>query len=151
MNAITSALGILIAVFAFWGTAENLSSASEPVAETPAWLSSNTEFLDTSADDISLKGSVVDQYGRPVAGVIVVARPDDDDIAYANADNDTDTALTDANGHFVLEQLSPGRYSVIALGSGHPPGIAKLLITDDICPDDSVKIVLDRIDEVYSA
>lgn len=160
MNAITSSFGILIAILAFWGTVNDLSSVSEPDevrmhAHPAHGLSGDTPGAVGGAFDndvdITLKGLVVDQDGHPVAGVMVVARPHDE-AAYLDASHIADQAVTDETGHFVLPALAPGTYSVMALGGGHPPGIAKLLVSEDICPDeDAVEIVLDRSDTLFSA
>lgn len=155
MNALSSLLGILIAAVAFWGTVQNLSKAPHKHVRTEAKEAPTQDAL--ADDSVRVKGRVVDANGDPVSGVMVVVRPIADSLqqivsplSVAGDDALTD-ALTDGTGQFVLAAMIPGNYSVIALHGGHPPGVARLVVSEDDCPTStSVEIVLNRADELLT-
>jgi Fe(3+) dicitrate transport protein len=62
------------------------------------------------SNGVSLSGSVLDQFGAAVEGATVTLRQE--------SRNDESTAITDARGAFIFEQLAPGSYRLRATRSG---------------------------------
>jgi len=67
----------------------------------------------TSVKLAGLLGTVQDQNGRPVNGVVVSARH--------RATNKTYTAVSNAEGIYRLRDLPPGEYDITATGAGYGP------------------------------
>lgn len=152
MNALSSTLGVLIATVALWGTAQTLSKAPHQHMRMAA--EEALALADASGDIVRVQGRVVDANGDPVAGVMVVVRPFADSLQQimVSSTEARDDAVTDATGQFVLSEMVPGNYSVVALHGNHPPGLARLVVSEDDCPNrTAIKIVLDRADELISA
>jgi hypothetical protein len=86
----------------FVDDSRNLSSPSYRVSgDVPA--RADTQLKPWGA----LRGRVVDEDGKPAAGV----RVERDPVAIGHLDGDT---VTDANGEFVFQDLAPGSYTVVA-------------------------------------
>ena len=72
----------------------------------------------------TLRGTVRDDAGRPVAGALV--RADSDRFSSA-----PQAETTDAQGAFVMAGIRPGEYVVVARGGSRAPGIAFVLVEPD--------------------
>ena len=152
MNALSSSLGILIAAVALWGTVQNLTKAPHQHVRRAAEEAPAQAAL--RDDSVRVRGRVVDANGDPVPGVMVVARLVADTPPQRLDDSleSLGDTVTDATGQFVLSEMLPGNYSVVALHGNHPPGLAQLVVTDDDWPPrTTLEIVLDRADELISA
>lgn len=152
MNALISTLGILITAIALWGTIQNLSKDAHKHVRTAEAAAPAPGVAED--ESIRIKGRVVDANGDPVAGVMVVVRPFADTLQHIVSVSTAarDDAFTDAAGQFELSEMIPGNYSVMALHGNHPPGIAKLVVSEaGSAKGTSVEIVLDRTDELLSA
>jgi hypothetical protein len=66
-------------------------------------------------------GSVLDEHGRPLAGVSVIATPVTTMRPVGPA------TITDAQGHFRIIGLPPGNYWFIGIDGDHPPGMTPAL------------------------
>lgn len=150
MNALSSSLGILIAAVAFWGTVQNLTKA--PHQHVRAVAEEAPARAVEHDDSVRVRGRVVDTNGDPVPGVMVVVRlvADTQEELLGTSLEFLGDVVTDATGQFVLSEMIPGNYSVVAIHGKHPPGLARLVVVEDDCQR-RMEIVLDRADELISA
>lgn len=77
------------------------------------------------SSEASVRGRVVDEWGQPVPGAVVVARLLDAPLALVGSFDGPPQArgaVTDDGGHFSLTLLEPGRYVLHAVHRHHAPG-----------------------------
>jgi hypothetical protein len=130
---------LLVAILLFSGLSfgaelPKLSTAPAPVAE-PATESEPAEQEAPCPGHMQevlaeLAGSVVDQLGRPLAGVLVIATGSADETAELSVP----VTETGADGSFALRALRPGRYVLFAIQSEPAPATSEPLVVDPDFP-----------------
>jgi hypothetical protein len=120
---------IVMAALPWWSDAEPVVAATDPIERAEPFRVDPSvehggiairEAVELAANDTeaefwtgcTIRGTVVDDEGRPVAGAHVVS--------HANGGLEADH-LTDPAGSFVISEVSPGRYDLIAEREGYVP------------------------------
>lgn len=92
---------------------KSLLFAGCEVADTGFAASGETSLdVVVSAKGASIEGKVVDDAGKPAAGVYVATLPSSGKLGRPDS---YQTTKTDAKGNFLLRGLNPGEFAVVAL------------------------------------